>query len=779
MRFLCLLCALAFCAPAALCAGPGPAPRVALVYSDFGNFRHRDNYDDVMKALGWPLDKWENKDFGKLADRLGDYDLLLGSALYNYSNYQDFSQYRAALMGFMSRGGAVAWTDANYTAHVDWLAKWGPDWAVTVAPCRTTTTAMKWLDAGEPLFSAVTPIRDLGASWSQMTPGPGWRIISTCQDGGATGILRPVGRGFMLLTAFWPYSREMLLNLWAAVQLSRAGLAPTFPDLTAFTLGDNVAQSTVRNVGDQPAQVQMRLQVTDPTGRTQRLVAEALVPAGEAARLRLDVRFRARGTYQLALGFARDGKEAYAAPPVSVTVPELLEVTVTRPRYRGDLLLAHWPEAVAVHVALHPFAEKPADLSITARLLQAGQEPAELPARAVPGLGFDLTLPPFSPRAGTAALEVNLLSRGAQGPLATFRRDLRVVAPRPPQVSVDEDLNTRVDGKLFFPIAIYHVPPKDYAQVKSLGFNSVQGWYGGNPEATKQTLDAAQAAGLKVILEGVTAAVGDGDAKVLGPTLAALQSHPALLAWYLTDEPSGEERRAWCRRVYEYLVSADPNHPVFMTSCSPGEFGRYAGVTDIFAVDPYPIPGAVTMVSDWMSRAQEAAGGRKPVWLIPQLHNWAAYDGHPEKGRYPTPEEERNMVYQGLVWGAKAIFYYPWEDGPTGLTHDLKLMAAVKGINSELAALGPELLARTCQVVAQNDAAHPNLYSAVYRGAGPAYVLAVSVAKEQTTVSVPAPGLPDGPAEVLFEGRFAPVANHAIREVFKPLEVHVYRVGER
>jgi hypothetical protein len=374
-------------------------------------------------------------------------------------------------------------------------------------------------------------------------------------------------------------------------------------------------------------------------------------------------------------------------------------------------------------------------------------------------------------------LEIALVRSAGAEPLATVRQDLPVIASRPNQVFVDEDLNTRVDGKLFFPITIYHVGLGDFARVRDLGFNSLQAW-GSTLGQGQEHLDAAQRLGLKVIIEGSTHAANDGDLAKLDPFLRAWRSHPALLAWYLTDEPSGEERLAWCRRVYQYLQARDPNHPVYLTSCSPGEFGRYVSVTDIFAVDPYPIPAApVTMVSSWMRVARQAARVRKPVWLIPQLHNWAAYDGHPENGRYPTPEEERNMVYQGLVWGAKGIFYYPWDDGSTGLKYEPALVPAVKQINAELAQLGPELLTCRHRVTARNSGALEGLYAAVYRGSRATHVIAVSVANEARQFAVPASGLPPGLADVMFEGRTVAVADGVIRDRFAPLAVHVYRMA--
>ena len=46
-----------------LAALAADAPRVALLHGSYGNFRHRDDYDGVMRELGWKLEKVENKDF--------------------------------------------------------------------------------------------------------------------------------------------------------------------------------------------------------------------------------------------------------------------------------------------------------------------------------------------------------------------------------------------------------------------------------------------------------------------------------------------------------------------------------------------------------------------------------------------------------------------------------------------------------------------------------------------------------------------------------------------
>lgn len=759
------------CAVLALGTQAAEPVRVALVHGSYGNFRHRDDYDGVMKQLGWKLDKFENQDFGKLAAQLAQYDIVLGTALFNYQqNVQDFSVYREPLMAFMQRGGAVVLTDANYPDHVNWLAKWGPSSAVSTEPCATTTTPNKWLDATHPIFSGAAPVRELPASWSHLNPGDGWQVIAKCADDRPTGIFRTEGRGFMMLSGFWNYGAPQLRNVWATLQYTRAGVLPQLPDLTQVRYGDNAVECRFRNLSDKPLTLQMKLEGSGPQGATPMLGAEGAAAPGEIGTAKLNARLSRRGAYELRLALrVKEGPE-FPTATHRLVIPQLIETQIVEPRYRGAIMLAAPPKRIRAEVALHPLEEKLEGMTYLARLWRGEKLLSATPPRPLTGENFSVSLPFANSGSGDCSLQIALLS-GKQEKYSA-RTTIPVIAPRANQVFIDEKLNLRVDGKPFFPICLYHVPVKDFPQVKALGFNSLQAW-GTNPTQARENLDAGQANGLKVILEGTTYAAADGNLAALDPLLKAFENHPALLSWYLTDEPSGTEKLEWCRRVNAYLAQQDPHHPVFMTSCSPGEFARYAPVTDIFAVDPYPIPSQpVTMVSGWMKAAQEAVQGRKPVWLIPQLHNWAAYDGHPENGRYPTPEEERNMVYQGLVWGAKAIFYYPWDDGCTGLVKDEKLRAAVGKINGELAQLGPELLTRQYALTTPGEG---GLYAATYKGDKDAYVIAVSVDKDAKEFTVPAKGL-QGKAEVLFEGREVSVEAEAIKDRFEGLGVHVYRV---
>lgn len=769
---------------AAACSPLAAAPRVALVHGSYGNFRHRNDYDSVMKHLGWTLDKFENKNFAQLVAQLDNYDFILGTALFNYAeNVQDFSVYKEPLWAFMERGGAIVLTDTNYADHVQWLARWGEDWKVGLQSCQTTSTPNLWLDRRHPIFCGMYPVKRLGATWMHMQPGAGWQIIAKCADEGATALFRVQGRGYMLLTSYWGYDGRMLENLWATLQYTRAGILPYLPDFSQLTLGENKLRGSFHNLTPHPLSVTMHciLQGGEPPKSFQEYSATATAPAGQMAEMPLIVPLKQRGRYQAQLSLSIGEGPVFAPIHAEIYIPHLVELELLVPKYRGVFMQAGWGTTAAsrliqAQATLHPLGERLENCYQHTRLWEGKTLLAQSLPQRLRGQTFTISLPLKRAPHSDCWLELALL-RGPKGPVwHKTQKKIPVIASQPHQAFIDEALNLRVEGQLFFPIAIYHVPIKDFARVKALGFNVIQAW-GMSERQAQENLDAAHKAGLKVILEGTTHLARQQPLEVLAPLIEKFRSHPALLSWYLTDEPSGEEQLEWCRRVYEYLQQQDPHHPVYLTSCSPGEFAAYVSVTDIFAVDPYPIPKApITMVSEWMKRAQEAAAGRKPVWLIPQLHNWEAYSGRPEAGRAPTPEEERNMIYQGLVWGAKGIFYYPWDDGCTGLVYEEKLQGAVKQINAELAALGPELLQCSYKLTAQNEEAHPGLYAATYEGEKNIYIIAVNVTKEGKIMSVPAPPGQNARADVLFEGRSLQIAEGKIVDRFAPLAVHVYRI---
>lgn len=237
-------------------------------------------------------------------------------------------------------------------------------------------------------------------------------------------------------------------------------------------------------------------------------------------------------------------------------------------------------------------------------------------------------------------------------------------------------------GKPFFPIGIYSVnPPAVFPEIKGAGFNTVQTYEAGC-EYLRGYLAAAQKNGLKVLIYpgGVLGKAGV-DPGLIGRTVGPLGKSPALLAWYLCDEPDtmGIATGA-LRELYGLVKSFDPHHPCAGAVWKPQYYSRFAGSYDIFMVDPYPIPKEpLTMVSTRIDLARKAVGDNHKIWAILQAFG---YQNEHSNGwgwkREPTEAELRAMTWLAVVHGVQGIFYYTYhgsryfiEDSP-GLWESLK-----------------------------------------------------------------------------------------------------------
>lgn len=265
--------------------------------------------------------------------------------------------------------------------------------------------------------------------------------------------------------------------------------------------------------------------------------------------------------------------------------------------------------------------------------------------------------------------------------------------PAPQEVKID--LFTQgllVDGEPFFPLGLYWVRAEDLEELRRLHFNCGDYFYKLRGAEIAALMDEAARSGVRILLELTPFIRGraEPDYQAIAATIERYRRHPALLAWYLVDEPADAAvEPALLERIYQQLRQSDPYHPVYLVNNRPHSYRTYAEASDILAVDVYPVPDhPLTRVRDYMQQARWASLGRKPVWLVAQ-----AFGGVEHWGRPPTPAELRNMVFQGLVQGAGGLLFYRYcQEGeppiqPPALWREMRALAA------ELGALGPVLTA--------------------------------------------------------------------------------------
>jgi hypothetical protein len=134
------------------------------------------------------------------------------------------------------------------------------------------------------------------------------------------------------------------------------------------------------------------------------------------------------------------------------------------------------------------------------------------------------------------------------------------------------------------------------------------------------------------------------------------QGDPLILAWSIADEPEAHEcaPMSLVDPMNSSYRKNDSKNPVAQVYCPwPGYPAQEYNFTDLVLVDHYPIAGhPPTSIEPVVDECWRAARP-KPIWFVAQAFQW------PES-RFPTPEEERLMVYGALAHRAKGIFYWAY-----------------------------------------------------------------------------------------------------------------------
>lgn len=146
-------------------------------------------------------------------------------------------------------------------------------------------------------------------------------------------------------------------------------------------------------------------------------------------------------------------------------------------------------------------------------------------------------------------------------------------------------------------------------------------------------------------------------------TVNELKNHPALLGWYLYDEP---ETRLLprIRERYKVVRALDPEHFCLNVVSSVWAMHDAAATCDVIGHDCYPIPGfgtEQTRPADLGKVGREIAESRaalhdgKPLWVVPQVY---VNDKLCGGCRFPTQHELRSMTWQGIACGADGVLFY-------------------------------------------------------------------------------------------------------------------------
>lgn len=361
--------------------------------------------------------------------------------------------------------------------------------------------------------------------------------------------------------------------------------------------------------------------------------------------------------------------------------PVTLETMLLKPNYRGLVMPGERQAEYRARVSFGDSGLRPEDVYLRADLLPEGSERSlRYEVAAVTGestrAGFSLQ----GIAAGDYVLRLALVRRSDAKVLQQHTWRLRLLTERPDLASyIGPDNNLWVkqaDGDYapFFPLGMYWsgLNEEQLRTYADSAFNCLMPYGGG----TQEQLDLAHELGLKVIYSVKDAYFGStwcpaeikseaDERPFIESKVTQFRDHPALLAWYLNDElsleylPRLEAHQRW-------LEELDPHHPTWVVLYQVAQVSQYARTFDAIGTDPYPIPQySSRRAADWTRQTVQAVGEARPVWMVPQVFNWATYRSDPQEKaqlRPPTLAEMQSMAWQCLVHGARGLIFYSFFD---------------------------------------------------------------------------------------------------------------------
>lgn len=333
-------------------------------------------------------------------------------------------------------------------------------------------------------------------------------------------------------------------------------------------------------------------------------------------------------------------------------------------------------------------------------------------------------------------------------------------------VHISQNGGYLINGVPFFPVGAYVVSWQlstpvildDLQQIKAAGFNTA---HLGLSNDDLTILDRANELGLMIAVEGA------GEDQV-----ARIKAHPALLAWNIQDEPDiNGVSPSQVQAYQDSFKSWDAAHPTLIVVTDPTRYAEYAAIPDIFGIDPYINQYSATPIS-FVGDCTAAALAQRSALLV-VAHAFA------EGGRFllPTVAQERSIVYQALVHGARGLLFFAFHSPPSDnwfMPDHADFFAGVKTLLGELNVIGPILAtATTRQPLAL---ATDGVMAAYVVSGAKRYLLVVSsldhpVAAVQFTLDADAAS-----ANVLFESRSISITGRSFTDDLDAFGSHVYEV---
>jgi len=465
--------------------------------------------------------------------------------------------------------------------------------------------------------------------------------------------------------------------------------------LTRFLweIGDPLEQLVTRENGELVVHFQVLIRnLTDRFHFTQ---VTASLPDGEATSDAIRTGGHDAGqqqTYRVALRVPKAGDQNLCltvadreAPDVPLSVRYIpvsldyspVRLRVTDPGYRNTIYATQNLSEIVTEVELSLPDEGIKGAAIAGSLVPAGQRAPALATgkTAASGRKSQLTIPLPDLEVGSYDLRVTVATTGGAAYSAQAR--IRKVARVDHEWRFDENLVALHNGEPFMPYGWFSASMDDAEQLLDEGVTAVQAYNSQyrSTEDVRAWLDKLQEHGLyaclypwpsSAFMKNFREPVSPKEEQLVRERIRALRDHPALLGYYMWDEPELRPMLvARSDRLYEIVAEEDPYHPCIMLNDTIRGIHDYRNGGDVLMPDPYPLfnKGSlagrpIEYTSKFMHACREASLGQKAWWVTPQAFDY--YMGNKPNSRPPTFTELRNQQLQAFINGARGILWYTY-----------------------------------------------------------------------------------------------------------------------
>ncbi len=533
--------------------------------------------------------------------------------------------------------------------------------------------------------------------------------------------------------------------------------------------------------------LKQRVRLLSPDGKT---VAEKSgkfeVPAGKFADPAMTLEGIVPGAYLLeCLLFDNRSEPALLAGARQTATLEYtpISIVLVSPAYRDSIFASMPDKTVEARIDFKDFAGMPFSVEFSGEngVLERRRFPA---AKDTQTVRFDASKRPD----GNYRLTV---TGGNEKFPVEVVKNIRKLRPHPGEVWLDAFGITHIDGKRFFPFGWYG---HDDADAPKEHLNSVldTALY-----PARESLDRAFARrlelGEKMLIfpyqefnprggwnlfseqkrnGGLTPEQRD----YLKKFIPTIRDNPALLGYYLADEPENRDNNPrWYREVYELLRELDPWHPCIMLNWGPGGMRRFYESCDILLPDCYPTyyeDGTTGKPRHCSSEWAAVATSLRPAWFMPLAASWPARDKRNVRGVPPAYDELRSQIFQALIHNVKGFNLYAYFESQRFASLILGPDAIGITLHRLRDYLLPDSVPGAVQVRTQPEVLH---FQAGFKSDPPKQCLiAVNTAmrKVRATFSFKVPV--SGRLFAAGENRSVSLKNNSFTDEFLPGETHIY-----